>query len=98
MLPCRDGVVPRTADGPLEAGELKSYDNAGFDLQTNGNGAGRGTCIGDSGSPVFYPANSNTVVAVTSFGMNEWCRGTDFAYRIDQQAVLSWIAAPVDQG
>lgn len=67
--------------------------NQGFNLQTNGNGNDRGgTCSGDSGGPVFYPADSNVIVAVTSFGLNPWCRGTDFAYRIDQEAVLDWIA------
>ena len=25
----------------------------------------------------FYPADSNTIVAVTSFGLNAWCRGVD---------------------
>jgi hypothetical protein len=31
---------------------------------------------------------------VTSFGLSEWvCQGVDFAYRIDQAAVLAWIKA-----
>ena len=67
----------------------------GFNLQTSANrGGGRGgTCSGDSGGPVFYPANidSNVIVAVTSFGLNAWCRGTDFAYRTDTQDVHDWI-------
>jgi hypothetical protein len=25
--------------------------------------------------------------------MNAWCRGVDFSYRIDQQAVVDWIRA-----
>jgi hypothetical protein len=29
---------------------------------------------------------------VTSFGMNEWCRGVDFSYRTDTQAVQDWIS------
>jgi hypothetical protein len=72
---------------------LRSHNTDGFNLQTNGNGGDRGgTCSGDSGGPVFYGGfESNTIVAVTSFGMNEWCRGVDFAYRTDQQAVLDWI-------
>jgi hypothetical protein len=36
--------------------------------------------------------SSSTIVAVTSFGLNELCRGTDFAYRIDRQPVLDWIS------
>lgn len=71
---------------------LTSNNNAGFNLQTNGNGAGYGgTCSGDSGGPIFYPADSNQIVAVTSFGLNEWCRGTDFAFRVDRVDVQEWI-------
>ncbi len=72
---------------------LRSANTDGFNLQTNGNGNGRGgTCSGDSGGPVFYGGyESNLIVGVTSFGMNEWCRGTDFAYRTDRQAVIDWI-------
>jgi len=73
---------------------LNSINNAGFNLQTMGNGKGRGgTCSGDSGGPIFYPTDSNQIVAVTSFGLNAWCRGVDFAYRVDQQDVLDWIDA-----
>jgi hypothetical protein len=74
---------------------LNSALNAGFNLQTNGNGAGKGgTCNGDSGGPVFLGGyDSDLVVAVTSFGLNSLCRGTDFAYRIDQPDVLDWIYA-----
>jgi secreted trypsin-like serine protease len=65
----------------------------GFNLQLQGNGDGRGgTCSGDSGGPVFLGSSkSNLIVAVTSFGLNALCRGTDFSYRIDQQDVLNWI-------
>ncbi len=76
---------------------LNSALNAGFNLQTNGNGSGRGgTCNGDSGGPVFFgglESESDLIVAVTSFGLNSLCRGTDFAYRIDQPEVLEWIYA-----
>jgi hypothetical protein len=73
---------------------------AGFNLQTSNNpGGGKGgTCSGDSGGPVFYPADGNVIVAVTSFGLNEWCRGVDFAYRTDQQEVIDWIFATVPAG
>lgn len=36
--------------------------------------------------------SSNLIVAVTSFGLNMLCRGTDFSYRIDQADVLAWLA------
>lgn len=71
---------------------VKAGNAAGFNLQTSGNGGGRGgTCSGDSGGPVFYEADTNRVVAVTSFGLNAYCRGTDFAYRTDTQAVHDWL-------
>lgn len=72
---------------------LNSLLNDGFNLQTNGNGDGKGgTCNGDSGGPVFLgDTSSNLVVGVTSFGLNALCRGTDFAYRVDQPDVLAWI-------
>jgi len=65
----------------------------GYNLQTQGNGDNRGgTCSGDSGGPIFLGgASSNTVVGVSSFVLNEMCRGTNFGYRIDRQAVLDWI-------
>jgi secreted trypsin-like serine protease len=70
-----------------------SAQNDGFNLQTQGNGDGRGgTCSGDSGGPVFLGGfASNQIVAVTSFGLNALCRGTDFGYRIDRPEVLDWI-------
>lgn len=73
---------------------LNSAWNAGFNVQTQGNGKGLGgTCNGDSGGPVFLgDEDSNLIVAVTSFGLNALCRGSDFAYRIDQEDVLLWLA------
>jgi len=72
---------------------LDSAMTDGYNLQTQGNGDGRGgTCSGDSGGPVFLgDPDSNVIVAVTSFGMNSICRGTDFAYRVDRTEVLDWI-------
>jgi len=81
--------------GPAKLVNVKGGQNKGFNLQTGGNGGNRaGTCSGDSGGPVFLGGpTSNVIVAVTSFGLNEWCRGTDFAYRVDTADVQSWIAA-----
>jgi Trypsin len=72
---------------------VKAGLNQGFNVQTNGNGKDRGgTCSGDSGGPVFLGGfSSNLITAVTSFGLNEWCRGTDFGFRTDTQLVLDWI-------
>ena len=66
--------------------------NAGFNIQLNGNGDDRGgTCAGDSGGPVFYPQNTNQIVAITSFGKTLDCRGDGFYYRTDRQEVIDWI-------
>lgn len=72
---------------------LRSANTDGYNLQTQGNGDDRGgTCSGDSGGPVFLGGqDSNLVVAITSFGLNGLCRGTDFSYRVDRTEVLDWI-------
>lgn len=74
---------------------VKAGLGGGFNLQTVGNGNGLGgTCGGDSGGPVFLgDTTSNTIVGVTSYGLNAWCRGTDFAYRTDLEEVHAWITS-----
>jgi len=85
------------AEGQLV--NLNSINNAGFNLQTEGNGLNQGgTCGGDSGGPVFYPSDSDTIVGVTSFGLNLYCRGVDFAYRTDRQVVIDWILGKAGSG
>jgi hypothetical protein len=76
---------------------MVSHNTDGFTIQLNGNGDSRGgTCSGDSGGPVFYPANSNQIVAVTSWGMsNAGCRGDGWYYRTDRQAVLDFITSVI---
>jgi len=78
---------------------LNSSLTGGFNLQSTANpGGGKGgTCSGDSGGPVFYPADTNVIVAVTSFGLNAWCKGVDFAFRTDQQVVIDWILSTVPE-
>jgi hypothetical protein len=67
----------------------------GFNVQSTANpGGGKGgTCFGDSGGPVFL-RGTNTIVSVTSFGLNPNCKGLDFSYRIDRPETLAWIANP----
>jgi hypothetical protein len=76
---------------------LNSTANDGYNLQLNGNGNDRGgTCSGDSGGPIFYPAKSNIIVGVTSWGhSNAGCRGDGYYYRTDRTEVLDWINAIV---
>ena len=61
----------------------------------SGNANGGGTCFGDSGGPTFI-AGTNTVVAVTSFGINPVCAGTGGVYRIDHADALDWINGGYD--
>jgi hypothetical protein len=77
---------------------LNSALTSGFNIQLSANpGNGRGgTCGGDSGGPGLYDA-TDTIVAVNSFGLNQWCRGVDFMYRVDQAEVQSWIRATVGE-
>jgi hypothetical protein len=54
-----------------------------------------GTCSGDSGGPTFIEG-TDTVVTVTSFGMNTTCAGTSGLYRIDTADDLAWIGQFID--
>jgi secreted trypsin-like serine protease len=70
---------------------LRSALTDGFNIHHTGSpGTGGGTCFGDSGGPIFL-AGTNTIVAVTSFGLNENCAGGGFGYRVDTQAVAAWL-------
>jgi hypothetical protein len=52
---------------------------------------GGGTCFGDSGGPTLL-YGTDTIVAVTSFGMSRnVCGGTEFNFRVDTAAVQAWM-------
>jgi hypothetical protein len=70
-----------------------------YTLVANGNGNDMGgTCNGDSGGPVFWPADSNRIVAVSSWGiLNAGCRGNGWYYRTDRADSLAWIRSVVGE-
>jgi hypothetical protein len=78
---------------------LRSRLTDGFNLQESNNpGRGLGgTCFGDSGGPIFLgTSTSNTIVAVTSFGLSaNVCAGVGFDYRTDQAAFISWLRSTI---
>lgn len=47
-----------------------------------------GTCFGDSGGPIL---DGDTILGVTSFGLNLNCAGIGGAFRIDRQLEIDWI-------
>ncbi len=49
-----------------------------------------GTCFGDSGGPTLV---GDTLVAVTSFGLNGNCAGIGGVFRIDRDVELEWIGS-----
>jgi V8-like Glu-specific endopeptidase len=49
-----------------------------------------GTAFGDSGGPVLN-GDTDTVLALTSFGANSNCAGASYYFRVDQPDVLEWI-------
>jgi hypothetical protein len=62
-------------------------------LQTNGSTTSNKstglTCFGDSGGPVFL---GGQIVAVTSYGLNDVCRGISGYQRVDIAVVQNWLA------
>jgi secreted trypsin-like serine protease len=79
---------------------LQSFINIGSavggDLNvkfTNNPGLGTGpggTCSGDSGGPIFIN-NTNTIVAVNSYGIAPYCKGNDYAFRTDTQVAYDFV-------
>ena len=85
--------------GDVRFTNLYNNNSQGYTLVANGNGADHGgTCNGDSGGPIFWPADSNRIVAVSSFGwLNAGCRGIGFYYRTDREDTLDWIRSVVGE-
>lgn len=74
---------------------LKSALTDGWNLHTSNNpspanGQG-GTCFGDSGGPVFLN-DTNVIVGVVSFGLNDNCKGADYSARADIADTRDFVA------
>lgn len=54
-----------------------------------------GTAFGDSGGPVLL-GNSDTILAVTSFGPDANCAGVSYYCRVDNPDVWNWIDGFMD--
>jgi secreted trypsin-like serine protease len=99
-------IVPDfQADLVRYQGEVKLVDvkgNFGIPAGTSvtfsnspGQSASGGTCFGDSGGPVFW-GHSDTIAAVTSFGINLNCVGTGGGYRLDTLDDINFVSGFLD--
>jgi secreted trypsin-like serine protease len=71
---------------------LRSALTDGFNIHHSGApGTGGGTCFGDSGGPILTQG-THTIVAVTSFGLNQNCAGGGFGFRVETQAVHDFLS------
>jgi hypothetical protein len=50
------------------------------------------TSYGDSGGPVLMQG-TNTILGITSYGPDYWCKSTWYAFRVDTAPVLNWISS-----
>lgn len=66
---------------------LRQAPGSGW-FATSGDAKHGGTCFGDSGGPALI---GDTIVGVTSFGLNANCAGVGGAYRIDRETDLEFI-------
>jgi hypothetical protein len=61
-----------------------------YSLLLSNNADSGGTCFGDSGGPNFL-GSSNTIAAVTSYGLQRTCGGTGGVYRLDRESDRAWL-------
>ncbi len=71
---------------------LRSALTDGYNIQLSSNPGHwtGGTCFGDSGGPVFL-GDSDIIVAVNSFVLNENCKGSGFGFRVDTATAQDFL-------
>lgn len=67
-----------------------------------GSGSG-GTCSGDSGGPAFWidpvsGSETNTVMAINSYGIAPLCNGNDYQFRTDIEEAQDFVNEYIDYG
>jgi hypothetical protein len=87
--------VPYRYRGQVSAVNLRSQvtgDGTSIQISAGpGKGIGPGgACFGDSGGPLFL-RGTNTIVGISSFVLNQNCKGTGFYYRADMQSSHGFI-------
>jgi hypothetical protein len=70
---------------------MRNYPTSGW-FATSGDAKHGGTCSGDSGGPALR-GGTDTILGVTSFGLNANCAGVGGSYRIDRASDLEFIGS-----
>lgn len=70
--------------------QLNTGFTGDYSMLVSANANTGGQCNADSGGPHFLGA-SNVIAGVTSFGVNDLCRGTGGVFRMDRSWALDWV-------
>jgi len=90
-----DGLKIIDATGVLGINERTGWPDTALLFSNNPGKAHRGgTCFGDSGGPIFN--GDGMIAAITSFGLNQNCKGTGGGYRIDKALDQGWLGTFLD--
>lgn len=71
----------------------RQFDRNPLSFMTSGDAKHGGTCFGDSGGPLL---RGDTILGVTSFGLNANCAGVGGGFRIDGATELGFIGSFLD--